>query len=196
MLPPPYQLDPSLGSYYSNVTGFFRGDTRYYNLSSIPYDTNVTWKPTADHIMENANLSAIPERLGTWNWSAADSITIKVHDRMMAMTNVSESIAIFQVLCSSLSRVCLIPKIILRGSSSYSIQGSQKPCFWSSMEYTSRRTGLSMRLLKGKGGSHYATPQYDLFDLFPVPPLQTFGTSQASFLSVLRTLPQWFCKMR
>ena len=98
LLPPPYQLDPSLGSYYLNTTGLFRGDVRYYNLSSIPYDTNVTWKPIADRVMENANLSAVPERLGSWNWSAADSIGIRVHDRMVTVVNVSENIAIFQVL--------------------------------------------------------------------------------------------------
>jgi len=48
--------------------------------------------------MENANLSAIPERLGSWNWSGADAIGIKIHDRMMTVANVSESVAIFQVL--------------------------------------------------------------------------------------------------
>ena len=105
ILPPPYQLHPSLGSYYSNTTGVFRGDIRYYNLSSIPHDTNVTWKPIADHIMENANLSAIPERQGSWNWSAADSIEIKVHDRMIIVANVSENMAIVQVLCPSGSPV-------------------------------------------------------------------------------------------
>ena len=98
MLPPPYQLEPSLGSYYSNATGLFHGDVRYHNLSSIPYDTDVTWKPIADRVMDNANLSAIPERLGTWNWSAADRIGIRVHDRIATVTNVSESVAIFQVL--------------------------------------------------------------------------------------------------
>lgn len=97
MLPPPYQLEPSLGSYYSNATGLFHGDVRYHNLSSIPYDTDVTWKPIADRVMDNANLSAIPERLGTWNWSATDRIGIRVHDRIATVTNVSESVAIFQV---------------------------------------------------------------------------------------------------
>jgi len=97
MLPVPYQLDPSLGSYYSNASGLFRGDVRYYNLSSIPYDTNVTLKPIADRIMENANISAIPELLGNWNWSAAETVRIKVHDTMTTVANFSESIAIFRV---------------------------------------------------------------------------------------------------
>lgn len=97
ILPLPYQLDPLLGSYYSNASGLFRGDVRYHNLSSIPYDTNVTWKPIADRLMENTNLSAIPEQLGNWNWSAADTIGIRVHDMMSTATNISESVAIFQV---------------------------------------------------------------------------------------------------
>ena len=119
MLPIPYQLDPSLGSYYSNASGLFHGDVRYYNLSSIPYDTNVTWKPIADRVMENANLSAIPERLGSWNWSAADTIRIKVHDMMTTVTNVSENIAIFQVLFSLILLSGCILKAASRENSSY-----------------------------------------------------------------------------
>jgi len=118
LLPPPYQLDPALGSYYSNATALFHGEVRYYNLSSIPYDTNVTWKPIADHVMENANLSAIPERLGTWNWSAVDTIGIKVHDRMMTVANVSESIALLQVLCPLSCCLWFVSKDILRAGSS------------------------------------------------------------------------------
>ena len=127
MLPPPYHLEPSLGSYYSNATGLFRGDVHYYNLSSILYDTNVTWKPVADRVMENANLSAIPERLGTWNWSATDRVAVKVHDRMATMTNASESVAIFQVLYLPFCHGCLISTVTSRESSSFSIRGSRKP---------------------------------------------------------------------
>lgn len=117
ILPPPYQLHPSFGSYYSNATGVFRGDIRYYNLSSIPYDTNVTWKPIADHIMKNANLSAIPERQGTWDWSSADTVEIKVHDRMMTVANVSEDMAIVQVPCPRFSRPSIFT-IVSRENSS------------------------------------------------------------------------------
>jgi len=112
ILPPPYQLDPLLGSYYSNASGLFRGEVHYYNLSSIPYDTNVTWKPIVDRVMENANLSIIPERLGSWNWSAADKVGIKVHDRMATAGNVSEGMAIFQVLGHLLCYVYPMLKIL------------------------------------------------------------------------------------
>ena len=112
MLPPPHRLDPVLGSYYSNASGLFRGDVRYYNLSSIPYDTSVIWRPIADSVMENANLSVIPERLGSWNWSAADAIEFRVHDRMVTAANISESIAIFQVLHPLSHRACFISKLL------------------------------------------------------------------------------------
>jgi hypothetical protein len=161
MLPPPYQLEPSLGSYYSNATGLFRGDVRYYNLSSTPYDTNVTWKPVAGRVMENANLSAIPERLGTWNWSAVDGVVIRVHDRMVIVVNVSESVAIFQVLCLLFCHPYLISTVASRESSSCPTRRPQKPCFWNLMGYTSRRTDLSTRLLKRKGMSRDATPRCD-----------------------------------
>ena len=196
MLPPPYQLNPSLGSYYSNASGLFRGDVRYYNLSSIPYDTNVTWKPIANRVIENANLTALPERLGSWNWSAADTIGIKVHDRMMTVANVSESIAIFQVLRPLFHRACVVSKISLRENSSCSTQGSRTPCSWSSTEFTSRRTALSTRLLKRKGVSRDAIPQDNLVDLFLVPRISTCGTSQPLFPSVRRTPSHWSCKVR
>ena len=153
ILPPPYQLDPLFGSYYSNASGLFRGDVNYYNLSSIPYDTNVTWGPIVDRLMENANLSTIPERLGTWNWSATDTIGIKVHDRMATMANVSEGIAIFQVLCPFFYRASFTPKITPRVNSSCSIQRPRIPFSWSLTEYTSRKTALSTRLPKRKGAS-------------------------------------------
>lgn len=129
ILPPPYQLDPLFGSYYSNASGLFRGDVHYYNLSSIPYDTNVTWGPIVDRVMENANLSTIPERLGPWNWSAADTVGIKVHDRIATVGNVSEGMAIFQVLCPLLYCAYHIPKVLPRASSSCSTQRPRIP--WS-----------------------------------------------------------------
>lgn len=98
ILPIPHQLDPLVGSYYTNASLTFYGDVHYYNLSSVPYDANVTWKPAADRVMKNCNLSAIPERLGSWNWSAAGTIGISVDDNMKIGTNVSESVATFQVL--------------------------------------------------------------------------------------------------
>jgi len=196
ILPPPYQLDPLLGSYYSNASGLFRGDVRYYNFSSIPYDTNVTWKPISDRLMESANLSAISERLGTWNWSAAESVGIKVHDRVMTVTNVSESVAIFQVLYSLFHHTWCVSKITFRARLSCSTQGSRIPSSWSLMEYTSRKTVPSTRLLKRKGLLHDVTHQISLFDLLLVLHPSTCGISQASFLSVRRTLPRWFCKTR
>ena len=196
ILPLPYQLDPSFGSYYSNASGLFRGDVRYYNLSSIPYDFNVTWGPIADRVMENANLSAIPEQLGSWNWSAADAIRIKVHDRMTTAANVSENVAIFQVFYPLFYHAYFMPKIFLRANSSCSPQTSRTLYSWSSMECTSRGTALSTRLPKRKGMSRCATLKCFLFDPLSVHRLSTYGISQALFLSAHRTLPRWSYKTR
>ena len=126
-LPVPHRLDPFLGSYYSNTSGWFRGDVRYYNLSSIPYDSNVTWKPIADRVMESVNVSAIPERLGNWNWSAANTIGIRVVDKMTTVSNISESMAIFQVLCSLSHHAWCVSKTTFRASSSCPTPQSRKP---------------------------------------------------------------------
>ena len=195
MLPVPYQLDPSFGSYYSNASGLFRGDVRYYNLSSIPYDTNVTLKPIADRIMENANISAIPELLGNWNWSAADTIRIKVHDMMTTVANVSESIAIFQVHLP-LPYVWLVLRVTFRGSSSYLTLLSRIPYSWSSMVCTSRKMVPSMRLLKKKGMSLDPAIGDNLFDTTPGPRQSTYGTSRVLSLSARRTILRWFYKTR
>ena len=165
ILPIPQQLDPSLDSYYSNTSGLFRGDLRYYNLSSIPYDTNVTWKPIAERIMENANLSAIPERLGNRNWSAVDTIRIRVHDVMTSVANVSESIAIFQVLYSLLPLVWRIPKIAFRENSNFLTLQLLTPYSWSLMVYISQKMALSTRWLTRKGMSHVVAARNDLFEL-------------------------------
>ena len=188
MLPPPYQLDPLLGSYYSNVSGLFRGNVRYYNLSSIPYDTSMIWRPIVDGVMENANLSAIPERLGSWNWSAADTIGIKVHDRMMPMGNVSESIAIFQVvhllsIAFVLYRSTLSGKIrIVRprglGCHTYGVR-------WSALH----EEWLFLRVCSAGRVRHSDTVLHDsLFDLLLVPRLSTCVTFQVSSL-LMRRMP-------
>jgi hypothetical protein len=157
ILPVPHQPDPFFGSYYSNASGWFHGDVRYYNLSSIPYDTNVTWKPIADHLMENTNLSAIPERLGNWNWSATDTIGIRVLDMMTTVSNVSESMAIFQVLCSLIYPALRVSKIVFRaGLNCPTLQSRIQYC-WSSMVSTSRKMVHSTHLLKRRGVSRDLT---------------------------------------
>ena len=164
ILPLPLQLDPSFGSYYSNASGLFRGDVHFYNLSSIHHDANVTWKPIADRVMENVNLSAIPERLGDWNWSAADTIGIRVHDTMATVTNVSESIAIFQVLYSLFYHPWCISKVAFRESSSCPTPLSRIPCYWSLMVCTLSTMALSMHLHKRKGASRDTATRGNIFN--------------------------------
>jgi len=163
ILPLPYQLDPLFGSYYSNATGLFRGNVRFYNLSSIPYSTDVTWRPVADRVMENADLDAIRGRLGSWNWGAADTIRIEVHDRATFVANVSESLAIFQVLDSLSYSVRSVSKIAPRANSGCSTQRFQVPGSWNLTEYTSRRAAPSTRLLRGKSTSQCGSSGFFFF---------------------------------
>jgi hypothetical protein len=97
MLPLLHQLNPLFGSYYLNTSGLFCSNIWCYNLSFIPHDTSMTWKLITDHVMENTNLSAILERLWSWNWSGTDMVWIKVNDQMVNMANVLESVVGFQV---------------------------------------------------------------------------------------------------
>jgi len=89
-------LEPWKASYYSNVSALFRGDVAFYNLTTASNDTTVTWHSTAHNFMNGANLTAIPERLGSWNWTNTDKIGIKIHDKEMPkIANVTDNIAIF-----------------------------------------------------------------------------------------------------
>ncbi|KAI0248996.1 hypothetical protein BJV78DRAFT_1276346 [Lactifluus subvellereus] len=68
-VPHPGILDSLTQSYYSNITGFIRGDASFRNLSSelIPA---VEWNET-----ERA------QKLGRWNWSATDKVTMSLLSR-------------------------------------------------------------------------------------------------------------------
>ena len=97
------ELDSKQGSYYSNVSALFRGDIAFYNLTSISHNTNATWHVLADNFINGTNVTAIPQRLGAWNWTNTEKVGIKIHDRKATgVANVTEEIAIFHVSNSSL----------------------------------------------------------------------------------------------
>ncbi|KAH9990160.1 hypothetical protein BJV77DRAFT_1013954 [Russula vinacea] len=54
-------LDPLTQSYYSNITGFVRGNVSFRNLSS--------------------ELTEVAEKLGRWNWSATNKVTMSLLSR-------------------------------------------------------------------------------------------------------------------
>ncbi|KAK7683355.1 hypothetical protein QCA50_013617 [Cerrena zonata] len=101
------QLDPSEASYYTNLTGFWRGEVQFYNLTSnSSSEANTTdslpWQPIAHSLLTSSNFTTnvteLEERLGSWNWSASNKAAISVGDKLVwskpHMTNVSKDIAI------------------------------------------------------------------------------------------------------
>lgn len=68
-MPHPGILDSLTQSYYPNITGFIRGDASFRNLSSelVPA---VKWNETE-----------VAQKLGRWNWSATDKVTMSLLSR-------------------------------------------------------------------------------------------------------------------
>lgn len=62
-------LDPLTQSYYSNITGFVRGNVSFRNLSS-------ELVPAAEW-----NETEVAEKLGRWNWSATNKVTMSLLSR-------------------------------------------------------------------------------------------------------------------
>lgn len=66
-------LDPLAQSYYSNITGFVRGDVAFRNFSSelVPA---TEWNETE-----------VAQRLGRWNWSASNKVAMSLLSRPVAV---------------------------------------------------------------------------------------------------------------
>lgn len=103
------RLDPKHDSYYTNLTGFWRGDLAFHNISFLdsehpPSTTNGTaipWLSVAKDYVEAANLTAnateYQERIGAWNWTASYKLSLSIGDKLLwakpSLTNVSTNIA-------------------------------------------------------------------------------------------------------
>ncbi|EJF60599.1 hypothetical protein BD309DRAFT_958957 [Dichomitus squalens] len=83
-LPFGLELDPKQGSYYSNLTGFWHGDLQLHNLTSLNATEKTSpWRHLAEQWMLTTNLSEIPERLGSWNWTRSNKVTLNVGDKLV-----------------------------------------------------------------------------------------------------------------
>ncbi|THH03274.1 hypothetical protein EW145_g6386 [Phellinidium pouzarii] len=104
-------LNPSLASYYSNITGFVHGPIEIYNLTSAlnlssdasthPQDPHITlemgpeipftssiptapkhsWEHTASEFVKDINMTSAIEHIGTWNWSAPMELAFRVLEK-------------------------------------------------------------------------------------------------------------------
>ena len=101
-------VNPSLASYYSNITGFLHGSVQMYNLTTYsPENNNIqesqlevtnqesaveqplssspllppSWAPLATSFIKDINITEAFERIGTWNWSAPSELAFRVLEK-------------------------------------------------------------------------------------------------------------------
>lgn len=98
------RLDPLRASYYSNLTGFWHGELQLQNLTSVNSSEPIpTWRHLADDFVSKLNKSALPERLGDWNWTRSTKVSMSLGDKLSSLDQASEplheDIATIHVSC-------------------------------------------------------------------------------------------------
>ncbi|TFK71357.1 hypothetical protein BDN72DRAFT_817637 [Pluteus cervinus] len=85
--------DPNWSSYYSNITGFIRGEGQFYNItpSALALNTSRKWTPYAEALMSKVNLTGIPDKLGVWDWEASKQVSLSVTEKLSRLDDRSES---------------------------------------------------------------------------------------------------------
>lgn len=94
-------VNPAVGSYYSNVTGFISGKAQMYNLTSLrepfkilpieissssstseqtPLDTP-SWFTSAAEYIKDLNTTDATERISLWNYTASTEVAFRVLER-------------------------------------------------------------------------------------------------------------------
>ena len=102
------KLDPQSASYYANLTGFWKGNVTFHNLSDPQTTEGMTsipaWHRLADDFVAHANLTNATElanRVGNWNWTRADKVSMSFGDKIVwdvgDRTNVSKDVAMIHV---------------------------------------------------------------------------------------------------
>ena len=92
-------MNPQQESYYANLTGFWKGDLQYHNLTEEATALNnfmdTPWRNLASEFLVGANLTnatEFSERLGAWNWSRSDKVDISFGDKLLwSMENSTEA---------------------------------------------------------------------------------------------------------
>ncbi|KAI0060229.1 hypothetical protein BV25DRAFT_1807734 [Artomyces pyxidatus] len=78
-------LDPFHHSYFPNITGFIRGPSTVYNISAAALNGTshaaFKWEADAGAFMEGVNVTESAEKLGTWNWTAVEKVTLSVMEK-------------------------------------------------------------------------------------------------------------------
>lgn len=105
------QVDSQSAAYYTNLTGFWRGDVRFHNLTNLQSNESSPlppWHTFSDDLVWRANLTNATEfasRVGSWNWTRSDKVQISLGDKFMwdegEHRNLSKDIAMIHVSSSS-----------------------------------------------------------------------------------------------
>lgn len=73
------------------MTGFWHGDLQAHNLTALNATEQMSpWRHLSEQFILPTNLSAIPELLGTWNWTRSNKLTLNVGDKLVLL-NESQS---------------------------------------------------------------------------------------------------------
>ncbi|THH13747.1 hypothetical protein EW146_g6501 [Bondarzewia mesenterica] len=77
-------LDSDTASYFPNITGFIRGSSVMHNITppALQVTPPLSWESYARDLMVGANMTEISERLGAWNWSAFEKVTMSVAEKL------------------------------------------------------------------------------------------------------------------
>jgi len=83
------KLDPETRSYYTNLTGFWHGELQFHNLTSPNYQnsTVIEWSNLADDSVNATNKTAVPELLGSWNWTASNKVSLSIGNKAMSVSH-------------------------------------------------------------------------------------------------------------
>ncbi|KAF8159628.1 hypothetical protein B0H34DRAFT_704239 [Crassisporium funariophilum] len=76
-------LDPVHHSYYSNITGFIHGNAKLSNITlpTLTHNDTIHWRQQAEQYMIGVNTTTLPERLGSWNWTASTKVALSVVEK-------------------------------------------------------------------------------------------------------------------
>jgi hypothetical protein len=78
-----HTLDSSRESYYPNITGYVRGNARFYNITPMALEKNdsLSWRPLAERYVAGSNVTGMLEMASTWNWTASNKMVMTLHEK-------------------------------------------------------------------------------------------------------------------
>lgn len=75
-------------TYDTNITGFVKGHSNFYNISPLANQTNTAplWAPAAgallSHVNTTFNATESLELFGSWSWQDTEKVTLSVVEKL------------------------------------------------------------------------------------------------------------------